>query len=306
MRNFSQILVFVGCLIVGLSGISSLARADWREDIGVFRIGIIAKGNIPGALARVEPFRLAIAEALEMDVEFFPASGNIALIDALVAERIEYAILSTSGYALASIRCECVEPLVIPRSSDSTDGYHLIGIVRQGEKFRLNELSTKNIAMVSSDAVLGQNFLQHLLKAEIPNFGDNADSFAKPKASEEVQQSFVNGEYDILFGWSSLAGDPSVGYSRGTLRLMHQQVPASNMKIVWKSAHIPNKPHVVRSKLPGEAKTRLRDALVNLFERDPVAYDSIEPIYGGGFTAARDEKFRLVIDYLQTLNRAEQ
>ncbi|MGI9351724.1 MAG: PhnD/SsuA/transferrin family substrate-binding protein [Rhizobiaceae bacterium] len=277
------------------------ALANWREDIGVFRIGIVTGSDIAGNLARSEPFRLAVSEALEMDVEFFPASGSKVLIDALVAERIEYAILSASGYALASVRCECVEPLVIPRSSDSTDGYHLVALTRNGSVFDPKKLSGKAVAMVSREAIVGEAFAKYLLEKEFEtNTGEI--TFRARESSEATQQAFIDGDFDVLIGWSSLTGDPGVGYTRGTLNQIAGKLPQGlqSYRIGWKSPSIPHRPHVLRKNLPGEAKTRLRDVLVNLFERDPVAYDSIEPVYGGGFTAARETRFRDLIDFLKS------
>ncbi|MEM7068822.1 MAG: PhnD/SsuA/transferrin family substrate-binding protein [Pseudomonadota bacterium] len=280
------------------------AWADWREDIGVFRIGVVVPTNIPGNLARMEPFRLAISEALEMDVEFFPASNGISVIDALATERIEYAIISASGYALASVRCECVEPLVIPRSTDSTDGYHLVGLMRAGSAVKLEDLPAMNVAALSTSAIAGSQFIEYLLLSESPGLKKGAIAFQGKDASEDTLLAFYQGQYDILFGWSSLTGDPSSGYSRGSLRQIFDKTGDTNAqyKVVWKSRQIPHRPHVIRKKLPGEVKQRLRSVLVNLFDRDPVAYDSIEPEYGGGFTAARNERFRELIAYLETFS----
>ncbi|MEM9277144.1 MAG: PhnD/SsuA/transferrin family substrate-binding protein [Pseudomonadota bacterium] len=282
---------------------SQTASANWREEIGVFRIGIITGDDITGTLARIEPFRLAVSEALEMDVEFFPASNSRSLIDALVAERIEYAILSASGYALASVRCECVEPLVLPRSTDSTDGYHLVAILRGGSEFDREVLLKKRLAMLSPNAIAGEAFVEYLLAKEFPLEKSDDLLFEARETSEATQMAFANGEYDVLFGWSSLTGDPADGYSRGTLRQILQIASSDNsFSIGWRSPQIPHRPHILRKKLPGEAKTLLRDSLVNLFDRDPVAYDSIEPIYGGGFTAARNERFRELIGFFEMLN----
>ena len=68
MRAFFLTIATIAGILQAITG----AAADWREDIGVFRIGIVTKEDLTGTLARIEPFRLAITEALEMDVEFFP------------------------------------------------------------------------------------------------------------------------------------------------------------------------------------------------------------------------------------------
>ena len=104
-------------------------------------------------------------------------------------------------------------------------------------------------------------------------------------------------------GWSSLTGNPSVGYSRGTLNKLYDEVGVniSQYSVLWKSPQFPHRPHVIRKKLSGEAKQILRSLLYGLSDNDTLAYDVIEPIYGGGFTAARQERFQDIIEYVDQL-----
>lgn len=280
------------------------AEKDWRNDIGVFRIGVVVGDDPTGSLARIEPFRMAIADAVEMDVEFFTASDATVLIDALAADRIEYAILSASGFALASVRCDCVDPIVLPRSTDSTDGYHLVAIGRRGEIEDMQDLLSSKVAMLSVDAVAGSELVRFMLSNSVPEGEENDLAFLSRQTSEETLLAFLNGEFDVLFGWSSMTGDPGQGYTRGTLRQIGAVDPGQlqNLEIVWKSSQIPHRPHVIRKKLPGEVRTILRDTLVNMFDRNPIAYDSIEPAYGGGFSAARSERFRVLKSFIAKLS----
>src|SRR5438445_3471984 len=77
------------------------ARADWRDDIGTFRIGIVAEpgaGNtVPGLALLTQSF----TNALGMKVEFVVARDYAALIEAQANARIEYAIYSATAYATA-------------------------------------------------------------------------------------------------------------------------------------------------------------------------------------------------------------
>ncbi|WP_353806793.1 hypothetical protein [Mesorhizobium sp.] len=85
-------------------------RADWRDDIGTFRVGIVAE---PGAGNTVPGLALltdAYTKALGMKVEFVVSRDYGALIEAQANAHIKYAVYS----ATASERCECVEPLVAP------------------------------------------------------------------------------------------------------------------------------------------------------------------------------------------------
>ncbi|TIR66731.1 MAG: phosphonate ABC transporter substrate-binding protein, partial [Mesorhizobium sp.] len=86
------------------------AHADWRADIGTFRIGIVAEpggGNTVPGLARLTD---AYTNALGMKVEFVVARDYAALIEAQASGRLQYAVYSALAYATASVRCGCVEP----------------------------------------------------------------------------------------------------------------------------------------------------------------------------------------------------
>lgn len=291
--------------LLSTHGAGSSQAKDWRDEIGVFRIGIVSNGDVSATLSRIEPFQRAVTEALRMEVEFFPASTSKALVDALADARIEYALLSASGYALASITCKCVEPLVMPRAPDSTDAYHLVALSRKGSGISISNLHSAKVAILSPDSITGHEMVGFLLAG--PDEGNPAKlpDFLALETSEETLRAFDKGRFDVLFGWSSLTGDPAEGYSRGTLFQLERLAPgsASRYEVIWKSPPVPHRPHVVRKNLPGEAKTILRDLLVNLYERDPVAYDVVEPVYGGGFTAARDERFRVFYDFFQSLKQ---
>ena len=79
----------------------SPASADWREDIGTFRVGIVAEPGAGNTIAGLAELNDAFSKALGLKVEFFVARSYAALIDAQASSRIEYAIYSASAYASA-------------------------------------------------------------------------------------------------------------------------------------------------------------------------------------------------------------
>jgi len=294
------ITAVLSAIIVATNLNSAMADTDWRNDIGTFRIGIVANNNASGVIAKIEPFRLAIAEALGLNVEIFTAKNYTALINAQTTSRIEYAIYSASAYATAWQICECVEPLVLPKSADGSQGYNSIIISSEKGPGDISQLASANLAGLSQSSFAGSRFAVFELESQnikLPEKIKFSDS------GETAIQKFVEGEYNALIGWSSLTGNPTIGYSQGTLNL----VAAKNggkiipYRMIWKSSVIPNRPHVIKKSLAGEAKTLLRNALTRMYDSDPVAYDSIEPVFGGGFVAARHGQFLPVIEYVKSL-----
>lgn len=278
--------------------------ADWRKDVGVFRIGVVAKSNAVDAVAKIEPFRLAISEALGINVEIFAAKNFKALIDAQVAARIEYAIYSATSYATAWKICECIEPVVIPKSSDGTISYKSVLISTQNGPENIANKNADNVIALSENSFAGNEFARFELKSqgvELP------EKFKFSSSGEQAISLFMREEKQILIGWSSLNGDPNDGYTRGTLR----QIAELNggkitpYRVIWSSSPIPHRPHVIRKSLDGEAKKLLRDVLSRMFDSDPVAYDSIEPVFGGGFVVARHGQFLPIISYVESLETIE-
>lgn len=307
MRSFLLLFSWLRRTPIALLAVllsASAAYADWRSEIGIFRVGIVTGNQTIDFLARAEPFRLALSEALDMEVEFFTARNTEAAIDAIRSDRIEYAVLSASAYGIAWRLCECVEPIAMPRSADSTDGYHAIMITREGGPETIEALAGKQIAQLSASG-LSQSLLwkAHLLEQNlaIENF-----PLISEASGEETLTQFVNGKFDALLGWSSMSGNPSDGYSRGTLRHISSLIGGqpTGFRVLWKSEQMPHRTHAVRRKLPGETKNILRNFLLGLFDRNPVAYDSIEPIYGGGFVTARHGRYQPLIKGLERYTEA--
>ncbi len=296
-----RLVAFMAAFLIAFTS-SSHTFADWRKDIGIFRIGIITKEQSIAALDRLEPFKLAISEALNMEVEFFRAQNSTVLMNALTDERIEYAIFSASGYALAWTSCECIEPIVVPRSKDSTDGFHTILISAPDGPKNLEELTGNQIGILSENSITGVALAKHALAGKNIIVGDEKTPFVSDDSAEKTLKMLAEGKVKTLIGWSTLTGDPSSGYSRGSLRQLVElyDAPVRTYKVLWKSDQIPHRTHVLRKKIHGDAKKILRSTLLSMNEKDPVAYDSIEPVYGGGFTASRHERFAQIIALMQS------
>ncbi len=300
MIRISSFLV----LVILMFPVSALA--EWRSDIGVFRIGVVTGDKTTGFVRRAEPFRRALSDALGMDVEFFTAKRPEAIIDALTSARIEYAIISATGYALTWSVCECVEPIVSPRSADGTDGYNLVLLTRSNGPKDLENLRGKQIGVLSSSRSAEAGILRLAFKEA--GLTENDIELINRESGEATLTEFLDGQFEALLGWSSMTGNPSIGYTRGTLQVIARRTDdlATKFPIIWKSEQLPHRVHLVRKKLPGEAKNILRNLLASLFDRNPVAYDSIEPIYGGGFTIARHSQYQPFIDVVKAFGEVNK
>ncbi len=266
------------------------ALADWREEIGTFRVAIAANGDAATTALRAEPFRLALESALGMPVEIAPAKDYPALMDAAARSRVEYAILSANAFAAAHAACECLDPLVIAASGDGASAFRQIIIARTNGPSNIAALKGRKIALIDTGAIGGNLLATHELAAQGLDLTSGEIEVVRFSGSREAIVALAGGSVDALLGWTP---EPSPETpARGTLFAMAQAgVNPADYRSVWQSSPVPHRVHAVRRTLDGEAKTILRSLLSSLFSTDPVAYDSVEPVYGGGFLAARQSQF---------------
>jgi phosphonate transport system substrate-binding protein len=269
---------------------SGPAQADWRDDIGTFRVGIVAEpgaGNtVPGLALLTEAF----TNALGMKVEFVVARDYAALIEAQANARIEYAIYSATAYATASQRCGCIEPLVAPVDSDGAVGIRSVLLTRDGKLPDLAAMESHRIAMAPLDSVGGSLLPLAALSAEGRKVAEDAPFLVHADSAEAAETMLVDGKADALFGWVTAAADGRPEASGTQARLEAAGLSAAALRVVWTSGLLRYGPHTVRSDLDPEAKRRLTVFLTNLKSMTPDVYDLLESKHSGGFTvvAAKD------------------
>ncbi|PBB89527.1 phosphonate ABC transporter substrate-binding protein [Mesorhizobium sp. WSM3864] len=263
------------------------AHADWRDDIGTFRIGIVAEpggGNTVPDLARLTD---AYTNALGMKVEFVVARDYAALIEAQASGRIQYAVYSALAYATASERCGCVEPLVAPVDADGAAGVRSVLVTRDGKVPGLTAIASHRIAIAPADNVAGSLLPLTGLAGEGVQIAQDSPFLARASSATAAEAMLGDGEADGLFGWEPVGADGQPTDTGGTiLRLAAAGVPKTSLRVLWNSAPLRYGPHAVRSDLDAEAKRRLAVFLTNLKSLTPDVYDLLEPTHSGGFELA--------------------
>ncbi len=105
---------------------SAPAWADWRKELGTFRVGMVEAQAVDYSPEDMDRLKTLMSSAIGIPVEIFRARDFPSLIDAHVSSRIEYAIYSSAAYATAWLACQCVEPLAAPVNADGTSGYKAV------------------------------------------------------------------------------------------------------------------------------------------------------------------------------------
>jgi phosphonate transport system substrate-binding protein len=261
---FKAQLLVLSMVLQGLAITGALA--DWRKDLGTFRIGLIEAQAKPISPEDMDRLKTAMSTALKIPVEIFRARDFPSLVDAHVSSRIEYAIYSSAAYATAWLTCQCIEPVAAPVNADGTSGYKAVLFARPGLK--LGDLPlTKGVGIPGRDSLVG--FGVPLASLSVSggaltgqekwlSFAENATANIEAYGQEKVDAlvsvipaAFRAGEPSQALPWLDGLADQA-------------QRPLA----IWESAVVPFGPHAVRKNLSPEAKELAAGVMAKLQETD--------------------------------------
>lgn len=279
------------------------ALADWRSDMGVFRVGISALHGEPPRKGSFDLFRKHLSETLNMPVEIFQANDASALIDAVAASRIEYAILPTAGYATLDAFCSCLVPIAAPMSENGADSVRSVFITNQKIIASLNDIDGRKIAVGPVSSLTGFMLPHAFFRPAKKQLGESGAQIVQTANQFEAVRLFQAGKVDGFFAWEHAAQGTEKRYENEFLNIAGQ-VSDLEPAVLWRSEAVLYGPHTVRKNLPKEAMDAIRDALISMNEKEPLAYDSISPELGGGMQAVSKEDYNVASQMVRTL--AEQ
>lgn len=278
------------------------ASANWQEEIGTFRVGVVAEPGAGSTIAGLAELNDAFTKALGLKVEFFVAQNYAALIDAQASSRIEYAIYSASAYASAYRRCECVEPLVAPTGEDGSIGIRSVLIARDGRMRTADDLAGRRIALLPADSIAGHRLPLAAFQPGGKPLSGEETFFVKADSAAAAETMLAEGSVDAIFGWMPAAPPGAPEIEGGTMaRLEAAGVVRASLAILWRSDVLRYGPHAVSSNLDPEPKQRLAAFLTRLKEADPDLYERLETDHLGGFAAASQTDYTAALDMIRML-----
>jgi phosphonate transport system substrate-binding protein len=265
-------LAIAAIVMAGSMTTSADARADWRDEVPVFRIGILGGELVDLQLKDHACLKARAEKALGVPVQLFASRDYSGLTEGLLAGRLDTAGLGAAGYASIYMQDpNAVEPIVTVEEKDGTLGYRSVLLVRADSPYQtLDDLRGRTLVFTERLSTSGFLIPYYELSQQGYNpsrfFGQLAFSGGHPQAVAAV----LDGQADAGVTWSSGIGDQAEGFSRGNLRRMVERgmLDMSDLRILWTSQLIPAGPQVVRKDLPEEAKEIYRDLLLDLADRD--------------------------------------
>jgi phosphonate transport system substrate-binding protein len=283
MRRVLAFMLFVAATVSSLP-----AAADWRKEMGIFKLGLI-EAAAPPQSGR-DAIRHAFENFLSMPVEIIVLRDWSQLIDAQASGRINYAIYSSAAYASAVELCNCLEPVAAPIDVDGAAGVRSVLLVRQGKASSLEDIVRIKVVAPGPDDLTGWMAPSALLARSGIVLNGDENFLVRTGTAGEALEQFRDGLADAIFGWERAAASGGDVLEGGTAEA------ASEVRtvVLWRSPLIRFGPHAVQKSLDGEAKKALFDFLEGLHGANPQVYDLISQGHGGGFTPVVNNDYSVV------------
>jgi len=275
------------------------AAADWRDDVEVFRIGIM--GGVLGEM-QLRAFACLdrlVEQAMQIPVELYTSPNYQGVMQGLLDDNLDAAALGAGGYAGVYLRNpDAIEPLVALKQVDGSIGYYSALFVRADSPYQsIDDLRGRSIMFTDRNSTSGYLVPRYELRQAgypLRYFGSYGFSGSHPSAV----QSVLEGQFDAGVTWTSGLGEYDDGHTRGNLHYMVQRgaLDMNDLRILWTSNLIAEGPIVVRKDLPQEAKDIYKQVLLELADKHPKCFTAIAGGAAAGYAPVEHEVYRTIID----------
>ena len=301
--------ISLAVLLAGATALSSTAAsaqdADWRDDVPVFRIGLLGGENEADRLRQHACQEAYLEERLGVDVELFPASDYAGVLQGLLAGQLEFAGLGSAGYAGIVLQDEAaVEPLYTTMQIDGSLGYYSVMYTRADSGIdSFEQMEGRSLAFADPNSTSGYLVPSFELAQEIGPLEGYFGELGFGGGHEQAVVAVLNGQYDAGVTWTSGVGDINQGYSRGNLRSMvdRDMLDMDEIQIIWQSNLITNGPRVIRSDLPQELKDLVMGAMMSLQTEDRECFNAINDGEAMGYWPINHEFYLPIINMRREL-----
>jgi phosphonate transport system substrate-binding protein len=292
----------VAALLIAGAG---AAQADWRDEVPVFRIGILGGENEADRLREHSCQKDYLEARLGVPVELYPASDYAGVMQGLIAGQLEFAGLGSAGYAGVVLQDpDAVEPLYTVMQSDGSLGYYSVMYTRADSGIdSLDAMKGKSLAFADPNSTSG-----YLVPSfELRDQGVDMEAYFSQTGfgggHEQAVVAVLNGQYDAGVTWTSGVGDIDQGYSRGNLRSMVDKgmLNMDEIQIIWQSNLITNGPRVIRQDVPQELKDLVMGAMMKLQVEDRDCFNAINDGESMGYWPINHEFYLPIINMRREL-----
>lgn len=277
------------------------ASADWTQEYPKFRYGVQSVETQGAALTRYRGFNEYVKEKLGVELDLYLSSEYAGVIQAIAAGQIEVMDMGASGYAAAWIETNGgVEPLVVPQELDGSIGYYAVMFVRADSPYEsIEDLAGRTFAWADPNSSSGYLFPLVSLRGMGIEPSRHFGNVVFSGGHEQSIIGVLDGAYDAAVTWTN----DIEKHTRGGIHMMLERgvLEADDIRIIWVSDLIPNPVIAIRSDVPEEMKTDLRNLFLNLHEDNPEVFREVARGNSPGYVEVDHSVYQIAIDLRQQL-----
>lgn len=265
-------LFLAAAALAALLGTGRDAAADWRKEYPTINFAVISGESQVDVLARYVDFEAYLERTLGVDANIVTATDYAGIIEALRTKRAHASFMGPAGYARAWIVSGGdVEAFAVMSDHSGITHYNSVMVVRADSPAQsVEDMKGKTVGYSDPNSTSGFQSPTYYLRRQgiVPNEHFGHTSFAGNH--ENALLGVLNGTYDATFTSIREGG-------RSTFGRMQEKgmIPKDSVRIIWKSPNLPDDPFVMVKSLPEDMKAAIKDAMVNMAERDPKALESM-------------------------------
>jgi phosphonate transport system substrate-binding protein len=260
-------------LLAGAATLAALpalaAGGDWKEKYSSLQFGISSSENQRDAVGRYQPFGAYLQKKLGVPVSIVWGTDYAAVIEALHANKLQFATIGAANYALGhKVMGDMIVPVATNEYMDGSTGYYSVIVVRKDSPYHsIADLKGKVLAWADPNSTSGYAVPLYFMRKQGI---DPATFFAKTPFSGSHELGVIG----VINGTFDAAADDWVSDTASNVTRMEAKgmIPRGETRNIWRSGEIPNGPYVMRGDLPPELQAAFRAALFSLAQDDPETY----------------------------------
>ena len=250
-----QILSMAMAISIGLLGVTTMGPLSAEEN--VIRFGLIPSEDAEKLVKDSGPFIEALENELGMKVEPYVAIDYSAVIEALKSDKLEIAFLGPAAYVLAKDKVKAEIVPVARGVMEETGKSSYRGLIIVNPTTSINELADlkgKTFAFVDPASTSG-NF--------VPRFVFDKNGIDPEKDFKSVYYSGTH-QATLIAVKEGKVDAGSIADEVYDLAIARGELKEEDVRVIFASDPIPGSPFVVRTNLPSDLQTKLKDGLMAL------------------------------------------
>jgi phosphonate transport system substrate-binding protein len=283
--------MFLSLLMAALCT-NAVTAEPWQKKYSEITLGAITSENEADRIQRYKPVRSYLEKELGSKINWRTATDYAGIIEGVKAKKVHLAYFGPASYAKCWIVTNGkVIPLVGELDSHGDFGYHSVIVVKTDSSYqKIEDLKGLKLAFADPNSTSGHQAPRYFLTEA----GFDPDKFFGSTgfsgSHENSVMALLNGTFDAAATWWR-----SEEYSNPKRMEVKGMIPEGQWRIIWKSPKLPPSPWAVPEYLPEEMRNDLKNALIEMKDKDPAAWEGLTMGKASGFREVTHQDYEPIV-----------